>query len=299
MIDVWLVARFEILRAVRTWRALALLVLYGIASAGAAWLFVQLVGLLEVELADQLGVAATRVPGAMLQQFVKSDTWRKMLEAMTGSPHLVASLLSVPPLALFHLWFGFLIVPFFAASASAECIALDVASRAIRYEAQRTGRIELVLGRFLGQLVLTALATVVASAVVWVVGMAAMVGNEALPLAGWLAWYTPRIWVFGVPFVAMGVAASQLTSSAAWARVMAVGGVALSWVALGVARWAELQEGALYGLLADVTLQILPQGWLRGLWEPGAGWLLSALVCMASSVVLLTAGYLRFSRRDL
>lgn len=297
MRDIWLIARFELLRAIRTWRALALLVLYALTSAGAAWLFTRFVGVLEATLAEQLGVAATSVPGAMLGQLVKSDTWRSVLREMTGSPQLVETLVSVPPLALFHLWFGFLIVPFFAASASAECLVIDVASRAIRYEAQRTGRFELVLGRFIGQLVLTFMATAVSVIAVWVVGMTAMIGNEPLTLASWLVWYAPRIWFFGLPFVALGVAASQLTSSAAWARVLALGGTALTWVAFGIARWAETE--AALALAADISLQLLPQGWLRGLWSPGFSWLLSALACTAIGTTFVITGYLRFSRRDL
>lgn len=293
MIDIWWVARFEVLRAIRTWRAVALLVLYGVANGGAAWLFTKFVGLLENTLADQLGVARTLTPGTMLGELVTSDTWREVLEGMTGSPELV----DVPPLALFHLWFGFLIVPFFAASASAECIAIDVQSRAIRYEAQRTGRLELVLGRFAGQLALTAAATGMSAIVVWIVGMAFMVGHSPLGLAGWLLAYAPRAWLFGVPFVAMGVAASQLTSSPAWARVLAIGGTAGSWVLFGVARWLEAETE--YGVLADIALQLLPQGWLRGLWSPGFGWIGSAVVCLALGAAILSAGYLRFSRKDL
>lgn len=300
MRDIWLVARFELLRAVRTWRALALLVLYAVASGGAAWLFTRFVGLLEQTLAQRLGVASTKVPGAMLEQLMKSDTWRDVLQEMSGSSHLVEQLSTIPPLALFHLWFGFLIVPFFAASASAECIALDVASRAIRYEAQRTGRLELVIGRFLGQLVLTGLATATSVLAVYVVGMTFMVGNDPIALAGWLLWFAPRIWIFGLPFVALGTSSSQLTSSAAWARVMAIGAVAASWVAFGIARWAEQEGDSIWlSVAADVALQILPQGWLRGLWSPGLGWLLSAMACSAVGAAALVAGYLRFSRRDL
>lgn len=66
MRDIWLVARFEVLRAIRTWRAVALLVLYAVASGGAAWLFTKFVGLMENTLADQLHVARTTTPGAML-----------------------------------------------------------------------------------------------------------------------------------------------------------------------------------------------------------------------------------------
>ncbi|MEQ1500799.1 MAG: ABC transporter permease subunit [Myxococcota bacterium] len=297
MRDILLVASFEVRRAIRTWRAVALLVLYAVASGGGAWMFTRFVWLLENTLAEQLHVAKTRVPGAMLAQLVKTDTWREVLTGMTGSPELVDALSPVPPLALFALWFGFLVVPFFAASASAECLAIDVNSRAIRYEAQRTGRLELVLGRFVGQLALTTVAAVGALVVVWIVGMTAMVGNAPLGLAGWLGWYLPRTLAFGVPFVAIGVAASALTASPAWARLLAVGATAGSWVAFGLARWAE-DEGK-YVVLADVALQVLPQGWLRGLWHPGAGWLASAIACVALGGVLVALGYVPFSRRDL
>jgi hypothetical protein len=297
MRDVWLVARFEILRAIRTWRAVALLVLYAVASGGSAWLFTKFVGLLENSIAEQLHVAKTEVPGTMLGELVRSDTWHDVLEAMTGSPQLVDVLVAVPPLALFHLWFGFLIVPFFASSTSAECLAIDVQSRAIRYEAQRTGRLELVLGRFAGQLALTGLAAAASVGIVWIVGMTFMVGNAPLGLAGWLLLLAPRAWLFGVPFVALGVTASQVTSSPAWARVLAIGGTAGSWVLFGVARWVEAETD--WAVLSDVALQLLPQGWLRGLWEPGVGWIPSAVACTALGAAFLSAGYLRFSRIDL
>ena len=296
MRDALLVARFEILRAVRTWRALALIVLYGVAAAGATWMFAEFIGMMENTVADQLGVLRTETPGAMLDKLVESETWRDVVKELVGSEHLVEHVLRVPPLAMFDLWFSFLIVPFFAASAAAECIAIDVRSRAIRYEAARTGRLELAFGRFLGQVALTAVATVLAALVVWVTAWFTMVLPDPLLVLGWLLWFVPRSIAFALPFVGLGVAASQLTASAAWARVMAVGGTGLSWVLYGVARNAD---PTWWASLSDVALQILPQGWLRGLWEPGGGWLLAAGACAALTITVLTAGHLRFATRDL
>jgi ABC-type transport system involved in multi-copper enzyme maturation permease subunit len=297
MRDVWLVARFEVLRAIRTWRAVALLVLYAVASGGAAWLFTRLVWLLENTVARQLGVAETEIPGAMLDKLVASDTWREVVGAMVGAPHLVDRIVQIPPLAMFELWFGFLLVPFFAASASAECLAIDVQSRAIRYEALRTGRLELVLGRFAGQLALTFAATLLSVGVAWGVGLGFMIVERPVELLGWLVAFAPRAWVFSIPFVAIGVAASQVTASPAWARVLAIGGTAGSWILFGLARWAEAEEWL--PLASDLVLQVLPQGWLRGLWEPGAGWLASGAACLALAGAVLAAGYVRFARRDL
>lgn len=296
MIDVLLVARFEVLRAIRTWRAVALIALFAVAGAGGAYNFVQLVGIAEGELADRLGVPRAERPGVMLDQLGDSEMWRNMVEAM-AAPEVVDFFLGVPPLALFGLWFGFLLAPFFAASASAECISLDVQSRAIRYEVLRTGRLEIVAGRMLGQLALTGVALLTAMVAIWGVAVWFMVLSDPMGLAAWLGGAAVRTALFSVPFVGFGVAASQITASPAWARVMAVGLTAGSWVLYGLLRMWEA-DGYL-PILVDVMLPLLPQGWLRGMWEPGLGWLASSLAVCALGVLFAGGGYLRFVRRDL
>lgn len=296
MRDVFLVARFEVLRAVRTWRALALIVLFTVASAFGAYNFVQAVGFAEGQLADQLQVPRARTPGALLEQLPESDLWRDIVGNLVA-PDLVDFFVTVPPLALFNLWFGFVFVPFFAASASAECIAIDVQSRAIRFEVLRTGRVEIVAGRMLGQLGLTACALFVATSAVWAVGVGFMVLSDPWGLGAWLYAYALRAACFAIPFLGLGVAASQVTSSPAWARVLGIGATAGTWILYGVARMWEADGRFLP--LVDVMLQILPQGWLRGMWEPGAGWLVSSLVVAALGVTFASLGLVRFMRKDL
>ena len=297
MRDLLLVARFEILRAIRTWRAIALIVLFCVASGGATYVFTRFVGVLENTLADQMGVPRTETPGAMLEKLVASDSYRNVVEGMVGAADLVDYLLAVPPLAMFSLWFGFLLVPFFAASASAECIAIDVQNRAIRYEATRTGRLEIVMGRFAGQLSLTLLAQLAATTVVFGVGIGFMVINRPLELAAWLAWFSIRAWFFAIPFIGIGVAASQLTASPAWARVLAVGATAGSWVLYGLARFWEDHDRNEW--LVAILLQVLPQGWLYGMWQPQFAWLLPALATTLMGLAFAAVGYLRFMRKDL
>lgn len=294
--DVALVAQFEVLRAIRTWRAHALLLLYAIAYGGASYLFVAILHAMENSVAKQLGVATTTKPGALLDKLVESEMFEEMVVAMTGNDALLGLVTQIPPLALFGMWLGLLLIPFFAASSAAECISIDLGSRALRFEALRTGRFELLLGRFVGQLLLSALATLVALGVVWGVGMALMVGHTALGLATWLMVLTTRAWLFSIPFVGIGVAASALTASPAWARVMAVGLTAGTWVTFAFARYLE---GGDYAIVADLALQLLPQGWMHGLWEPGFGWLSSALVLVALGLAAAGVGQARFSTRDL
>ncbi|MBW1877361.1 MAG: hypothetical protein JRI25_25985 [Deltaproteobacteria bacterium] len=294
--DAGLVARFEVLRAIRTWRAMALAVLYVVATAGGAYLFVQLIHSLESALAVQLGVPVTDQAGAMLDRLLEGDELREILGEMLGDQALVDDVLRYPVLAIFHLWEGLILIPFFAASISAESISIDMGSRALRFEALRTGRLELVTGRFLGQAALTAIASVLGIAGTWTIGILFLTGTEPLGLATALFWLTLRAWAFALPFVGLGVAFSQWTTSPNWARVMAVGATAGTWVAYGMAHaWIDTR----WGLLCDVTLQVLPQGWMQGLWHPAPGWLVSSGVCIALGFALVAAGYLRFARRDL
>lgn len=296
LVDTWLVARFEVLRAVRSWSALALILLYLIANVGGAYLFILALAQAEQSLATELHVATTEWPGALTEQLRKSDQLLEMLETLVGNKATAMALLDSPFLAVFQLWQGFVLIPFLASTAASETIAADVRTRAVRFEVMRTGRAELVAGRMLGQIGLSLVATCVALAGVWVLGMTCMVQQDPFGLAWGLWTLGLRAVVFSVPFVGLGIAASELTASPAWARVLALGGTAGSWVLYGVASAAD---EAPWTTLADLVLPVLPQTWLEGLWQPGAGLLASTAVCLGLGVVVAAVGYVRFARRDL
>ena len=77
-----------------------------------------------------------------------------------------------------------LFVPFLAATAASEAIALDLRSRALRYEALRAGRAEILLGRFAGQLLLAGVAMAASLVGVWTLGVT--LSSDPQPLG--LAW---------------------------------------------------------------------------------------------------------------
>ena len=295
--DVLHIAGFELLRALRTWQAVALVAVYGLATAWSTYIFVNVLGAIENEVARNLGLVPAEHPGAMLDRLVTSASFRDLVEGMIGSASILDDVLSWPVLAIFYLWIGIGLLPLFAASSSADALAGDVYSRAVRFQLLRTGRAELVAGRFVGQAVLSILAVSVSAVVLFGVGTWAMAPQEDLALALALVSITPRVWFFGLPFIGMGLAASQLTVSSAWARVLALGAVAGTWIAYGVARWASSTDR--YAVLSDVVLQAVPQAWAAGLWQPGIGWLPSALVCSCLAVVIVLGGFLVFSRRNL
>jgi len=297
MRDVLLVARFEILRAVRTWRALALVVLVAVAMGGGAYLFARFVNVLENQLADQLGVPGTEVPGAMLGELMASRTYRDVLTQLFPDPDRLEWVLGLHPSALFFFGLATLLVPFFAATASAESLAIDVQSRAIRFEALRTSRLDLVLGRFTGQLGIMTVAVAVAVLAALAVTLLTMVVVDPVDLALDLGMFAVRAWIFGVPFVGIGIAASQLTASPAWARVLAIGATIGTWQITAFAVWAAEELGR--PELGDLVMLAMPQAWLDGLWGPGLDWLGSLVIELGIAIVALGLAYPVFARRNL
>lgn len=297
MRDVWLVARFEVLRAVRTWRALALVVLVSVAMGGGAYLFAQFVGLMENQLATTLGVASTRTPGAMLEQLVTSDSYRDVMGQMFGEGLRRDWVLTLHPSSLYAFGLATLVMPFFAATASSESIAIDVQSRAIRFEALRTGRLELVLGRFAGQLGILTLAIGVATLVAFVVTLMSMIVSSPLSLIGDLLMFAVRSWAFAVPFVGVGIAASQLTASPAWARVLAIGATLGSWM---VFAWAPtLFDHPTGAAVVDVVTLALPQRYLVTFVSPGTDWIGSVVIEIGIATVVTVIAFPWFARRNL
>lgn len=292
--DVLSVARFEVLRAIRTWRALAFAVVLIIANVGSTWLFIQGIGQMEQQLARSLGVATTSRPGAMMEQLRQGESFREMVEALTGSSS--PAVMDQPILAVFQLWIGMIFLPFFGAATASEAIAADVQTGAIRFEALRTGRAELVLGRSLGQLAIIASALVLTLVSVWGLGQVSMVGQSPGELATALVWWGGQACLFALPFLGVGIACSQWTTSPVWARILALCVTAGTWIAYG---WVSWVSSSPWVYLADILAPLLPQTWMGGLWQSGGSWAASALALAGLGLAAVGLGFVRFARRDL
>lgn len=294
--DVLLVARFEVGRALRTWRAGALVVVFVVANVGGAWLFIE--GLAEVErtIASGMGVPAPRWPGTLAEQVRESESIRGFLRSLAGDDAGAERLVAEPLLALFALAEAMVLVPFLAATSASEALAPDVRSRAIRFEAMRTGRAELLFGRFVGQTALTTVALVAAFVGVGGVTLVRMVAQDPVALGLGLLGYGLRALAVAIPFVGFGVTCSAVTASPGWARVLALVGVAASWVLYGL---SGLVEDAPWTWLADATAPLFPQAWLRGLWGGPADVATSVGMLVLLGVGALAPGLARFATRDL
>ena len=295
--DVLVVAWYGLARSLRTRAALGILVLYVLCTTGGAWAFRQILKVLETAAARGLGVPATDKPGAMIDELIKNQDFPDLLEAMVGNRELVDWAVTQPYMAIASFWTGLAITPFIAAAVGAEALAPDVADRSIRFELARTGRIELVSGRWLARALLLLIATIVAVLGPWAVGVFAMLGTEAWPLLGRLLADTPRLWCWALPFLGWGVTCSQLVRNVNAARLLATLGVAASWIAWWFTEH-ELADKVEVSVEASVIGPLYPQSWILGLWGPGWEWVGPACGLAVIGFAAVLPGYLVFERRD-
>lgn len=294
--DAGLIAWFHLRRALRTRSAVVLALANALIAGGGAWFFTRVLLELERAAARTLRVPETKRPGAMLDTLREQDQLSDILRPLVGSDELLEWALQLPVLTPIHFWLALGVMPFLAVALGAETVAPDVRDRSLRYELVRTGRLELLLGRFAGQALLLGLATVVAAGGTWLISATVMVQQPLLAQAASLLGLTPRLWLWALPFLGLGVAASQLTGNVNVARALGLGAALASWIGFGILQspWGEEHP-----VLVDLVEPLLPQGWMMDLWGPGLGWWSSGLVLGALGVVFALLAWPVFGRRNL
>lgn len=297
-LDVLLVAAYELGEAVRT-RLLQLVLLGYCGGIGMAnLLFFAMLSEAERTLAESMGVPATERPGAMMAELLKNGRIEEMMGAMVGRGSDIAELLDRPVLALWTGAASMVLLPIVLLFSASGSVAGEVRSRSVRYLLCRTGRLQIGLGKLVGQLLLALVAALLGAAVSWVMGMTLMVGNPPVALAVELLVRTGRAALFALPYAGLGLAASQIVASPNGARFLA-GGATLGVLWLG--DWLGDHAGPdTLGRLADLGTLLLGGGLWSDLWATDPVSLPTAAARCAGIALAWTAlGQAVFARKDL
>ena len=303
--DTAIITRFQLFRALRSRTLLALCVVYLLISTGGAWVFTQILKQLENAAAGALGGAKTETPGAMLDVLRSNGDLLELLQGLVGDPETARRLLSLPILSVTHFWLALGTLPFLAAAAGAEAVSVDLRERSLRFELVRTGRMEMVMGRFFAQAILVSIASLLSVSGTVSIAAFAMVAQPILGTLSSLLLFTGPLIFWSLPFVGLGIAASQVTATVQLARTIALGSVGGSFILWAVVVHVE-DLGPKHGLGrraldlgADLLHSAMPQGWILELWRPGVGWLPAAAFLLAASVAAALSTFPLFARKDL
>jgi ABC-type transport system involved in multi-copper enzyme maturation permease subunit len=295
--DAFHVAWFELVDALRSRKALALLGLYVAASGAAASLFLRVLKEIETNAASLLHVAPTTHTGTMTSVLLQSDSFREMLGRLVGDPKLVDALAAIPPMALFYGWLTLALVPALVVLTSTDAIAGELQSGEARYALVRVDRLSWAVGKLLGQALLMALGIALGGMAVWIVGVVGWAGFERIPSAIWIVRLGARAWIYGFAWLGVALAVSQLTASAAIARGLGVCALLGIGILGSLLEWPMIHRRA--PVLFDSIRTLVPAEHTLGLWQP-------AFADRAPSIVMLLSlgcayfalGHRRLARRD-
>ncbi len=294
--DTLIVARFHLRRALRTRSAVGLCVVYTLVTTSSAWIFTRVLLELERQVARMLLVPEVSKPGTMLDTLRERGDLEQMFASFLDDPSQVAWALDQPFLTVTHFWICLGAMPFLAAAAGAETLSPHIRSRAIRFESLRTGRLELVAGRFVGQAVLIGVALSLTVIGTWAVAMLAMAHQPPLLQLTTLLAITPRIWIWSLPFLGLGVACSQLFSNVNFARTIALTGIVVGWIVWGFLHSYPMRD---LGWVRDLIAPVMPHDYALDLWGPGWQWSSSGAILCALGLAVVLAAYTLFRRRNL
>jgi len=291
------VAQQELADSIRSRRVWVFLLLYLAGSVAATILFLNLLQKMEAQLAETLRLDPAGDPGAVTAALWESTAFRGMMARLIGDRQLAESLLAIPPLALFWGWLCLTFGPLLVTLTASVRIAEEVWTGSVRFVLFRTSRLAWVAGKFGGQALQLLLAFAVSAVGAWGVGAIRMDSFAAGPTALALTLFALKAWVYGLAYLGLATAVSQMFASPNVASALSFGLLIAVGMIHGAATFVRAPA---WRPVLELLDTLTPAGHRLDLWRPEAAHLIPALVylgVLAAGYVL--AGHLVFRRRDL
>ena len=299
--DVWITARHELRDALRSKRALVMLVLYLGGALIATNFFIEFLKRIEDTLMNSLGAGGMDSVGKVAQRITDTDLWRKMLQRITDNKELGLHLAGKSPLALYYWFFSFSWAPILMAIIASTRVSDEVAIGASRFVLYRTSLSAWVIGKYLGQAMLLVPALLCSAAGAWIIGWFRLDAFEPAAAARDLLMYSGLVWFYVMAYLGMAVGASTLTRSSVLATVYALLGVMLTSTINGLALFFSNRDKISEtgkGIWQGVRL-LVPQGHRSDLlWGDFAHVIPAMFALLVLSLFYLLPGIWRMSRRD-
>ncbi|MGA2053328.1 MAG: ABC transporter permease subunit [Opitutales bacterium] len=321
--DTYLVAGFELREMLRSRRAFLIVALYLLVAAFATFNFVRLLNVTQnltqapprwqrrdvpapnpatsghVEAHPFQPPPATAVPKGPSQGafFSRWSPFRGILSDQVTDPTTVDFLVAKPLIALFFMLVCLLAVPILIMITASESIAQEHQTRGVRFTALRTGRVEFVVGKVLGQAFLMAVVVLLSAGLCLAMGAWKLADFEWGPAISAMLVFWPRIVAFCVPFVGLASLCSMNCSSALSARAFALIGIGAVWMVHGLTGYYA--DTSLAGFF-NVLDQFEPYAHESELWTATYATVGPAMAILVGLGVLYVAvGLIFYSRRDL
>ena len=294
---VWQTALGEWGGAIRSRRALVLLVLYLGASLLCMNGTISVLGRMEKELAVVLQLPDSDETGVVSASLWKSKPFNRLVRSVVGESPVLDDISGRHPVELIYAWFVFLCAPLLTVLVAGTRVSEDLRSGAVRYMLVRETRLEWSVGKYLGQALMIAVALVVSAMGAAVVAFCRLPSGTAvslfLPLLNWGL----RAWIYSLAWLGLALGLSHLTRSPGRATSLGIVAIGLLGALPPVMDFLHTFHG--WPSFLTHLRGLVPAGAEMSLWRFSAVPLLSgSFHLVILGLTYLMAGAAFFCRRD-
>lgn len=294
---VGVVTAYEFLDALRSRRALVVLILYTAMAVLTTNSAINVLQKVEAELSSALQLDEPDAIGTVSSSIWKSERFRRLVARAVGEDALVNDLIGTPPIVLIFGGLAFFYTPLLVVLIASTRVSEEIGSGSARYAVQRTSRLAWTVGKWLGQVALIGIALLTGGVGAWIVATIRMAATEGAAVVAGMLLTALRAWVYALAYVGLATGVSHCLRSPGRATAVAM----LGMLALSVLWWmSERGYGPGVRELWHLVQWMTPQQQRLSLWrlEP-AFWASGAIHLAALSLVYLAVGYAVFRKRDL
>ena len=288
------VALAEWAGAVRSRRALVLLLLYLVAAVMCMYGTISIFSKMETELAQVLQLPEAEQTGVVSKTLWTSKPFRKMTRAVIRNDLVFRDIEGRHPIELVYAWFVFLCAPLLVVLVAGNRVADDLRSGAVRYAIVRCTRTEWSVGKYVGQALMLVCALAASAVGAWIVALCRLSDAGAL-LPAMFGWGV-RAWIYSLAWLGVALGISHLTRTGSRATALGIFAVAALTALPMILSWTgarfDLPWLVNFDLVSPVTSKIL-------LWRQDVAPLAEAsfrLVLLG--IFYLALGNAVFRRRD-
>jgi ABC-type transport system involved in multi-copper enzyme maturation permease subunit len=289
---------YEWFDALRSRRALVVLLLYMATSAGTMYGAIGILRKIEKELVTVLQLPASENPGAITTTLWKSKPFKRMIRDTVKNKEVYDDIQGKNPIELIFAWLSFLYMPILVVLIASNRIPEEMGSGAVRYIAFRTSRGAWVLGKFLGQVSLLALAVILSGLCAYLVARLRLGKYAPLEVVWQMSFWAIRAWIYSIPYVGLVMGLSLFTKSASKATIFGI----LALVGLSIISGLTTFHGGDTGwrALLPYIASLFPADYEMLLWRSNLQALLTGSIFLLTlGFSYLGIGFIFFQKRDL
>ena len=285
------VAVFEWFDAIRSRRAIVILVLYLAAALLGMNGAITVLGKIEAQLVVVLQLPADSSRGVVSTTLWKSKRFQRFIRSAAGDSLVYDDLCGRHPAELLSAWFAFLFVPLLTVLVAGGRAADDLHSGSVRYMITRVTRLEWSLGKYAGMAVLLAGSLLAGAFGAWAVALVRLPGSETAALLPAMLGWSAKAWCLSLAWLGLALGISHLVRSSSKATALGICAVIL---------WSSAP--VLIGRFApswSCMARLFPGGVDDALWRTAFPPVAAAAVwLLALGLLYLSAGAAVFARRD-